>query len=101
MKKNILITSLLSTVIITVIIGALYFSTASAQSGLITTTQDPAGASSDVITQKLINQINILKGVTLNGALFKGDSFISLRDWSKPLPEQEIGRNNPFAPIGQ
>jgi hypothetical protein len=101
MKKNILITSILSTIIIVTVVGAFYFSTVSAQSGLVTTTENVGGASSDVVAQKLVSKINILRSVTLKGDMFKSPSFISLVDWSKPLPDQEVGRNNPFAPIGQ
>ena len=39
--------------------------------------------------------------LNINGNLFKNPLFTSLQDHSRPLPDQEIGRNNPFAPIGQ
>ena len=90
MKKTILI-------IIIVITGALYLSSAYAQSG----TNTSGGMSTDVISAQIVSKINILNNVSLNGNLFKDSMFTSLQDYSKPLPDQAIGRDNPFAPIGQ
>ena len=90
MKKTILI-------IIVVITGALYLSSAYAQSDANTS----GDVSMDVISSQIVSKLNILKNVSLDGSIFKDSSFISLYDYSRPLPDQEIGRNNPFAPIGQ
>ena len=91
MKKTILI-------IVVVIIGALYLSSAYAQSDT-----SNGAVSPDAISAQIVSKINVLDSVNLNinGNLFKNPLFTSLQDHSRPLPDQEIGRNNPFAPIGQ
>ncbi len=45
----------------------------------------------------LLNQINQLR---IDSALFKSTVFNSLVDYSITIPEQPVGRANPFAPVG-
>ena len=45
----------------------------------------------------LLNQINALK---IDGAIFKSAVYKSLVDYTVAVPEQNVGRPNPFAPVG-
>jgi hypothetical protein len=44
--------------------------------------------------------LNQLKTLKLDESVFKDKTFISLKDFSKPLGTEPIGRINPFYPIG-
>lgn len=68
-----------------------------AQDGLLI--EEPSNTESSVIAQKFVNQINSLNGVDLNANIFNNPVFQSLVDFSRPIPEESKGRNNPFAPI--
>ena len=46
----------------------------------------------------LLNQINSLK---IDTSIFNSLVYRSLVDYSITIPEQNVGRPNPFAPIGQ
>lgn len=41
-----------------------------------------------------------IESLTLDGALFKDPAFVSLQDWTVPLGHEDVGRVNPFAPVG-
>jgi len=43
-------------------------------------------------------QLNSLK---LDGSLFKDPVFLSLEDYTVIIPEQPVGRPNPFEPLGK
>lgn len=97
MKKNLFTKALLPLATVLIIVGVLYLSSAYADS---TTTPDD-GLSSDAISAQIVSKISILNSVSLKDTMFKNAMFTSLVDYSRPLPDQDIGRNNPFAPIGQ
>lgn len=54
-----------------------------------------AKAASDRVV-KLLNQISSLE---INDSIFKTSVYKSLVDYTVAIPEQNIGRPNPFAPI--
>lgn len=80
----------------TIVIAGYAFISVQAQ-GLLA--EDSGGSSADIIAQKFINQINILNSVKIETSIFNDASFQSFVDWSRPIPEEEKGRDNPFAPI--
>lgn len=57
-------------------------------------TPDATAASSRILA--LLNQISSLK---IDTSLFNDPAYQSLVDYSVPIPEIPVGRNNPFAPI--
>jgi len=70
-----------------------------------------ADVSSDVLIQQdsantskmgaeVLMALNQLKTLKLDASIFKDKTFISLRDFSKPLNPEPVGRVNPFSPIG-
>ena len=42
-----------------------------------------------------------LKTLTLDPTVFGDPVFRSLQDFGLPIPEEAVGRNNPFAPLGE
>jgi hypothetical protein len=54
---------------------------------------------SDVAAQKFVDQINILRMIHIDKAIFASPLFRSLVDFSRPLPVEDSGRPNPFAPL--
>ena len=60
---------------------------------------EESNTESSVIAQKFVNQINSLNSVELSADIFSNPVFQSLVDFSRPIPEESKGRNNPFAPI--
>jgi hypothetical protein len=71
---------------------------AGAQSGLT-----EVASSQSFISQKITIQLNRLDQLKqkINGNIFSNPIFQSLKDFSQPLPTEEKGRDNPFAPVGQ
>ena len=51
--------------------------------------------------REFVRQLRVLRGVELDTNFFQNPVFQRLIDYSNPLPSQEVGRGNPFAPIGQ
>jgi hypothetical protein len=93
MKNKSFVKSFLIVVTVLAIAG-LGFLTVQAQ-GLVETSNTNA----DIIAQKFINQINVISSVRIDDAIFSDATFRSLIDWSRPIPEEQKGRANPFAPL--
>lgn len=49
---------------------------------------------------EVLSALNQLKTLRLDESVFKDKAFMSLRDFSKPLTSEPVGRVNPFSPIG-
>lgn len=49
--------------------------------------------------QELIQNLAVLRSVTLDGEIFASASFKALRDFSTPITTEPVGRKNPFAPL--
>lgn len=60
-----------------------------------TESNDALAASNRIVA--LLNQISSLE---INDSIFKTPVYKSLVDYTVAIPEQNIGRPNPFAPIG-
>jgi hypothetical protein len=52
------------------------------------------------LTPEQQNLLAKISAIQLNGEIFDNPSFKSLQDWEVPLVPQEVGKANPFAPIG-
>jgi hypothetical protein len=63
---------------------------------LSATSEQPAEA----IDGGLLKTLLELKSISIDTEFFKDGWFTGLKDFSKPLPQQPVGRRNPFAPIG-
>ena len=57
--------------------------------------------STSSIGTDVLNLRNGLQAVTLDRTIFSDDGFLDLSDFSATIPEQPIGRSNPFNIIGR
>lgn len=48
---------------------------------------------------KVFNLLNQIKGLRIDPTLFTDAGYKTLRDYTVPIPQDDVGRNNPFAPI--
>jgi len=100
MKKA---SSLKSTVIVIVVIAIVliaYFyykgkSAPSASSSLLTQTSTD---SSQVGTQ-VLGLLNQIQSLRIDSTLFADPGYQTLRDYSVEIPPENVGRDNPFAPL--
>lgn len=61
-----------------------------------------SGITDSAVGQELVIELNRLKGLQNVDDKFLTEDpvFNSLFDFTQPVPEQPVGRENPFAPIG-
>ena len=52
------------------------------------------------VGRDVVMELNALNAITFDDSIFKGDVFMSLKDFSLQVVQEKQGRNNPFAPIG-
>ena len=57
---------------------------------------DNANQVAGVKVLNLLNEINSLK---IDGAVFNDSSYRTLRDYTVEIPELPVGRSNPFSPV--
>jgi hypothetical protein len=78
--------------------AAFYFFTRGEEEPLTTAV---AGGGVGTIGQELIIELNRLKALrSIRDDIFRDNAFISLEDFTQTVVAQPLGRNNPFAPIG-
>jgi len=58
----------------------------------------PATESAQV-DQGIVPTLLTLRAVKLDGTIFSAPAFMRLRDFSKEIVEEPVGRPNPFAPL--
>ncbi len=56
-------------------------------------------AQTSVTERELLSTLLELKNITLNEAIFEGETFKSLEDFSQELVPEPVGRQNPFSPL--
>lgn len=56
-----------------------------------------AGNEAQIATDEFLHFLDDLKGIDLEGDLFADPRFRSFVEFTEPLPDQSIGRENPFA----
>ena len=49
--------------------------------------------------QELVETLLALRSVKLDGTIFSEPAFTQLQDYSQPIRQEPIGRENPFAPL--
>ncbi len=64
-------------------------------------TVNTTGISSQGVGADLLKISNDLSEATLNSELFSKPAYQLLSDFSTEIPEQPVGRNNPFDVIGR
>lgn len=64
------------------------------------TKSSTGGSPPQSIGRELLVTLGDLRLLTLDGSIFTDPVFMSLQDFSVPLPTLPAGRRNPFAPLG-
>ncbi len=93
MKKS-LITPIIIGVLILVGAGVYFYTQGGSAPTLGLQAENVAGAGLSEVT--ILNQI---QNIRIDTSLFKDASYQSLQDYSVSIPEQGVGRPNPFEPI--
>jgi hypothetical protein len=93
--------TVIAIIIILAIAGGVYFymngnPVSSSTSSLLETKTNPVVQESATRILSLLKQINALQ---IKTEIFKSADFQTLRDYSVDIPEQDVGRSNPFAPL--
>lgn len=88
--------------LIVVAVGGYYVFKVGSSTSAPLTTVESGSAEADTISQKLVIELNRLKGLrNVDNKLLKDPAFNSLQDYTQSVVPQPLGRSNPFAPIGQ
>jgi hypothetical protein len=53
------------------------------------------------VERELLTTLLELKSLRFEPAIFGDDAFNNLKDFSREIPDEPYGRNNPFAPVGK
>jgi|GEM_PF-2247984 hypothetical protein len=101
-KNTILVTLLVIITLLLVLPGIVRITSVDAQtedttSGLVA--NKALDSEAGVLASKFVRQVNIIRAVKIDSEIFKDKTFLSLIDWSRPIPEEASGRENPFAPL--
>jgi len=59
----------------------------------------PAGTGSGEIGSRVLVLLNQIRDLKIDASLFSDPAFLALQDYSIQIPQQNVGRLNPFAPI--
>lgn len=90
-KKN-----LIKIIIVSVLFLSPLFLTKGAEDTLV-----PTGISDNsLVGADLLTLLLEVKSIELNGDIFNNEVFVSLKDFSKEIQPQSVGRQNPFSAIG-
>jgi hypothetical protein len=95
-----LLKNLIIALVITVLLGVVYFFTIGNSSD--EETLDEYGVSdSEVVlrTQKILADTQRVDEYALDVSIFDDRRFVTLQDFSVAIPDVQTGRSNPFAPI--
>ncbi|MFA7252438.1 MAG: hypothetical protein WC027_01120 [Candidatus Paceibacterota bacterium] len=84
-------------VIIVAFVGFKMFFGNSSDEALV---EDKASSAQFVDGQAILFLLGKLNQVTLDTSIFTSSVFTSLESFERPVEDQAISRNNPFAPIG-
>ena len=95
-------TLIIGIIIVVVLAGGWYFyskgGSSSSTSQLVSSTPDTVTA---VVGTNVLTILNNVSSIHIDTSLFSTPAYQSLVDYSITVPSQEVGRNNPFAPVGQ
>jgi len=95
-------TLIIGIIIIVVLAGVWYFytkgSSGSPTSQLVSSTPNAATA---IVGTNVLAVLNSVSSIHIDVGLFSTPAYQSLVDYSITVPAQEVGRQNPFAPVGQ
>ena len=73
-----------------------FFSGSSGGGSILTSTDAASPVSKDILAA-----LADLNSIKLDSTVFTDPTFVSLTDLGVVIPPQNVGRRNPFAPVGQ
>ena len=84
-------------IIIVAVVGYFYLSgsSAPASSGLV----QSSGSDSAVVGTQVLTLLNQIQSLKIDTSLFTDPGYQTLRDYSVAIPQVNVGRANPFAPL--
>lgn len=92
-------------IILLLIVGAgVYFyfqGNPSDSASSLTQTASPESADASAVGSRVLSLLNQINSLKIDTSIFNSLVYRSLVDYSITIPEQNVGRPNPFAPIGQ
>lgn len=53
----------------------------------------------EAASAEVLNLLNQIQSLHIDASLFQSPAYQSLVDYTVPIPDQNVGRPNPFAPI--
>src|ERR1039458_6209532 len=96
-------TIIIGVILVVVLAGVWYFyskgSSSPSTSQLVSTT--PNGTAGASVGANVLTILNNVSSINIDTNFFSAPAFQSLVDYSIMVPPQAVGRNNPFAPVGQ
>jgi RsiW-degrading membrane proteinase PrsW (M82 family) len=100
-NKNTIIVGI---VLVVILAGVWYFysrgSSAPSTSQVVSSTPD-ANSATDAVGTNVLSILNSVSSIHIDSGFFSTPAYQSLVDYSIVVPPQAVGRNNPFAPVGQ
>ncbi len=66
----------------------------------VNTITTPESSEAKIASDKILILLNQISQLQIKDSIFKSAVFNSLVDYSITIPEQPVGRANPFAPVG-
>lgn len=95
-KKIILI---IGTLLVVFFLYTTFFGSENTEEELLTSSvQQPTA--NQVVGTEIVSALNQIESLKLSRDIFEDPVFQSLIDRSEPLPEEPVGKINPFSPIG-
>lgn len=87
-------------IVAVVLLGALGFGYLGRDGGNANTDQIiKSDTTASQVGADVLSALNQLKVLNLDGSIFTDPAYKSLRDFSRPIQSQPVGRENPFLPI--
>ncbi len=68
--------------------------------GELLTSSNQQPTANQVVGTEIVSALNQIESLKLSRDIFEDPVFQSLIDRSEPLPEEPVGKLNPFSPIG-
>ena len=94
-KKGAIITAV---VIILAVVGYFYYEGGvPLTSSAVETSQETSDA--ELAGQRVLNLLNQIKSLRIDTTMFSDPVYKTLRDYTVAIPQENVGRANPFAPI--
>lgn len=88
-------------IVIIVVAALIYFYTLgnSAADSASTLQQDSVSSETQAVGSRVLSLLNQISSLKIDASIFNNPSYQSLVDYTVSIPEQNIGRPNPFAPL--